>query len=174
MGSGIPSDRPFPSMMAPPKQKKVSMRLCPERSPHNKGGVELDSCPSLELSSAVICGATGDQIVVTLQHSKLQVDCRPTLRAVSPPREGPGTPRINQPWSGLSSAVQEPLMMIRRRSPDVQTLGVVETKRLSAMIVCLLSTWAGDGFETKSRNAVRARAENPVRSLTNPGWPVCN
>lgn len=65
-------------------------------------------------------------------------------------------------------------MMIRRRSPDVQTLGVVETKRLSAMIVCLLSTWAGDGFETKSRNAVRARAENPVRSLTNPGWPVCN
>ena len=73
------------------------MRLCPERSPHKKGGGELDSCPSLELSIAVICGAAGAWIVVTLQHSKLQVDCRPTLRAVSPAREGrgPGTPRIS-------------------------------------------------------------------------------
>jgi hypothetical protein len=91
------------------------MRLCPERSPHQKGGGELDSCPSLELSIAVICGATGAWIVVTLQHSKLQVDCRPTLR----PRHAQ-----DQPWSGLSSAFQDPLMMIKRRSPDVQALGV--------------------------------------------------
>lgn len=67
------------------------MRLCPERSPHKKGGVELDSCPSLELSIAVICGATGDRIVVTLQHSKLQVDCRPTLEGCKPPKARPGS-----------------------------------------------------------------------------------
>lgn len=74
----------------------MSMRLCPERSPHKKGGVELDSCPSLELSIAVICGATGGRIVVTLQHSKLQVDCRPTLAALEgckPGREREGPPQ---------------------------------------------------------------------------------
>lgn len=82
-------------MMAPPKQKKVSMRLCPERSPHKKGGVELDSCPSLELSIAVICGATGARIVVTLQHSKLWVDCRPTPKGCKPWREeGGGPPQV--------------------------------------------------------------------------------
>jgi hypothetical protein len=101
------------------------MRLCLERSAHKKGGGELDSCPSLEVSIAVICGATGTWIVVTLQHSKLQVDCRPTLRTGSPALGGEG-PRHgqDQPWSGLSSAFQDPLMMIRRRSPDVHALGI--------------------------------------------------
>lgn len=103
-----PSDRPFPSMMAPPKQKKVSMRLCPERSPHEKGGGELDSCPSLELSIAVICGATGVRIVVTLQHSKLQVDCRPTLRAVSPPREGRGQARPGSALVWIEFCISRP------------------------------------------------------------------
>lgn len=87
------------------------MRLCPERSPHNKGGVELDSCPSLELSIAVICGATGGRIVVTLQHSKLWVDCRPTLKGCKPGREEGGDPpgtAQGQPWSGLSFCISRP------------------------------------------------------------------
>ena len=73
-----------------------------------KAGLNLTAAPSLELSIAVICGATGVRIVVTLQHSKLQVDCRPTLRAVSPPREGRGQARPGSALVWIQLCISRP------------------------------------------------------------------